>query len=62
MKRGIGPAMLVIALTGFATLAEAKTPPHYTVINLGTLGGSVADGYGGPTNNGEWGMPTCRGT
>ena len=56
MKRSIGPAMLVIALTGFATVAEAQTvsgpPPHYTVINLGTLGGSVADGYGGVTNNG----------
>ena len=37
MKRSIGPAMLVIALTGFATLAEAQTlvrapPPHYAVI------------------------------
>jgi hypothetical protein len=64
MKRSIGSATLVIALTSFATLAEAQTmsvnPPHYSnapyssVINLGTLGGSVADRYGGPTNNGEW--------
>ena len=56
MKRGIGPAMLVIVLTGFATLAEAQTVsaprPHYTVINLGTLGGSQSNGYGGVTNNG----------
>ena len=56
MKRSIGPAMLVIALAGFATLAEAQTvsgpPPHYTVINLGTLGGSQSNGYGGVTNNG----------
>jgi probable HAF family extracellular repeat protein len=56
MKRSIGTAMLVIALTGFATLAEAQKVsaplPHYTVINLGTLGGSVADGYGGVTKNG----------
>jgi probable HAF family extracellular repeat protein len=71
MKRSIGPAMLVnafvaIALTGFATLAAAQTAsappphyanaPHYTVINLGTLGNS--QGYGsysfgsGVTNNG----------
>jgi probable HAF family extracellular repeat protein len=54
MKRSFGPEMFLIALTGLATLAEAQTPPHYTIINLGTLGGSVADGYGGPTNNGEW--------
>ena len=53
MKRSIGPTMVVIALTGFATLAEAqRAPPHYTVINLGTLGGSAANGYGGVTNNG----------
>ena len=55
MKRSIGTAMLVIALTGFATLAEAQTasaPPHYTVINLGTLGGSQSNGYGGVTNDG----------
>ena len=56
MKRSIGPGMLVIALTGFATQAEAQTvswpPPHYTVINLGTLGGSQSNGYGGVTNNG----------
>ena len=53
MKRSIGPAMVVIALTGFATLAEAqRAPPHYTVINLGTLGGSAANGYGGVTNSG----------
>ncbi len=61
MKRSIGPAMLVIALgagalTGFATLAGAQTAstswPHYTVTNLGTLGGSVGDGYGGVSNNG----------
>lgn len=26
--------------------------PHYTVINLGTLGGSQSNGYGGVTNNG----------
>jgi probable HAF family extracellular repeat protein len=61
MKRNIGAAMLVIgfgavALTGFATPAEAQTVsaswPHYTVINLGTLGGSQSNGYGGVTNNG----------
>jgi probable HAF family extracellular repeat protein len=56
MKRSIGLAMLVIALAGFATLAGAQTAsasePRYTVINLGTLGGSVGDGYGGPTDNG----------
>jgi probable HAF family extracellular repeat protein len=62
MKRSIGPAMLVIALTGFATLAEAQTAskppphhphyPHYAVINLGTLGGSQSNGYGGVTNRG----------
>ena len=54
MKRSIGTAMLVIALAGFATLAEAQTasgpPPHYAVINLGTLGGSQSNGYGGVTN------------
>ena len=39
MKRSIGTAMLVIALTGFATLAEAqRAPPHYTVVRLSTLG------------------------
>jgi probable HAF family extracellular repeat protein len=63
MKRSIGPAMGVIALgavasTGFATPVEAQTVsaswPHYTVINLGTLGGPQGNGYGGPTNNGEW--------
>jgi probable HAF family extracellular repeat protein len=57
MKRSIGPAMLVIALTGFATLAEAQTmsgpPPHYTVINLGSLKNSgFSNGYGGVTNSG----------
>jgi probable HAF family extracellular repeat protein len=56
MKRNIGTAMLVIALTGFATLAEAQTvswpPPHYAVTNLGTLGGSQSNGYGGVTNDG----------
>jgi probable HAF family extracellular repeat protein len=55
MKRNIGPAMLVIALTGFATLAGAQTvsgPPHYTVTYLGTLGGFSSNGYGGVTNNG----------
>ena len=55
MKRSIGPAMLVIALIGFATLAEAQTvsgPPHYTVTYLGTLGGLSSNGYGGVTNNG----------
>ena len=43
MKRSIGPAMLVIALIGFATLAEAQTvsgPPHYTVTYLGVPRGS----------------------
>jgi probable HAF family extracellular repeat protein len=57
MKRSIGPAMLVIALTGFATLAEAQTvsgpPPHYMVINLGSLENSgFSNGYGGVTNRG----------
>jgi probable HAF family extracellular repeat protein len=56
MKRSIGTGILVIALTGFAMLAEAQTMsaplPHYSVINLGTLGGSQANGYGGVTNNG----------
>ena len=61
MKRSIGPARLVIAfvavaLGGFATLAEAQAVsaprPHYTVINLGTLGGSQSNGYGGVTDNG----------
>jgi probable HAF family extracellular repeat protein len=61
MRRSIGPAMpviafIAIALAGFTTLAEAETAsaswPHYTVINLGTLGGSLGDGYGGVTNNG----------
>jgi hypothetical protein len=54
MKRRIRTAMLVIALTGFATVAEAQMvswpPPHYTVINLGTLGGSQSNGYGGVTD------------
>jgi probable HAF family extracellular repeat protein len=63
MKHSIGTALLVIALTGFATLAEAQTvswpPPHYAVTNLGTLGGSESNGYGGVTNrdnvtNGGW--------
>jgi probable HAF family extracellular repeat protein len=27
-------------------------PPHYAVINLGTLGGSGSNGFGGVTNNG----------
>lgn len=48
--------MLVIALTGFAALAEAQTAsaplPHYTVTNLGTLGGTESNGYGGVTNGG----------
>jgi PEP-CTERM motif len=56
MKRSIGQAMLMIALAGFATLAEAQAvswpPPHYAVINLGTLGGSQSNGYGGVTNDG----------
>ena len=61
MRRSTGPAMpviafIAIALAGFTTLAEAETAsaswPHYTVINLGTLGGSLGDGYGGVTNNG----------
>jgi hypothetical protein len=61
MKRSIGPAMVVIAFgavasTGFATLAEAQTAsgswPHYAVTNLGTLGGSKSNGYGGITNRG----------
>jgi probable HAF family extracellular repeat protein len=54
MQHWIGPAVLVIALAGFATLAEAQTraPPHYTVIRLPTLGGSQSNGYGGVTNNG----------
>jgi probable HAF family extracellular repeat protein len=46
-----------LADVSFATLAEAQTVsaswPHYAVINLGTLGGSQSNGYGGPTNNGE---------
>jgi probable HAF family extracellular repeat protein len=62
MKRNIGPAMLVsafgaVALTGFATPAEAQTAsaswPHYSVIRLGTLGGSSSNGYGGVSNNGS---------
>jgi probable HAF family extracellular repeat protein len=55
MKLSIGPVMLVIALPGFATLTQAQTviaPPHYTVINLGSLGGSASNGYGGVTNSG----------
>ena len=56
MKRSIGTAMLVIALTGFATLAEAQKVsgplPHYAVTYLGTLGGSGSNGYGGVTNSG----------
>jgi probable HAF family extracellular repeat protein len=61
MKRSIGPARFVIAfvaigLAGFATRAGAQTvsanAPHYTVTNLGTLGGSGSNGFGGPTNNG----------
>ena len=56
MKHNIGPALVVTALTGFAMLAEAQTVsgprPHYTVINLGTLGGSQSNGYAGVTNNG----------
>jgi probable HAF family extracellular repeat protein len=61
MKRSIGTAMLVIALTGLAMRAEAQTVsppphyphhPHYAVTNLGTLGGSQSNGYGGVTNNG----------
>ncbi len=55
MTRSIGTALLVIALPGFATVAEAQmvsAPPHYTVTNLGTLGGSASNGYGGVTNNG----------
>jgi probable HAF family extracellular repeat protein len=58
MKRSIGSAIGLIAFSGFATLAEAQTAstswPHYTVISLGTLGGIQSNGYGGPTNNGEW--------
>jgi probable HAF family extracellular repeat protein len=45
-----------VALAGFATPAEAQTAsaplPHYTVIRLGTLGGSSSNGYGGVTNRG----------
>lgn len=56
MTRSIGTVLLVIALTGFATLAEAQKVsaplPHYTVVNLGTLGGSQSNGYAGVTNNG----------
>ena len=50
---------LTIAMTlSAASLrdAEAQTVsaswPHYTVIRLGTLGGSSSNGYGGVTNNG----------
>jgi probable HAF family extracellular repeat protein len=56
MKRNIGPALVVIALMGLPTLAEAQKVsaplPHYTVMNLGTLGGSQSNGYAGVTNNG----------
>ena len=61
MKRSIGLAMVVIAFgavasAGFAAPAEAQTVsgswPHYTVINLGTLGGSQSNGYGGVTDSG----------
>ena len=55
MKRSIGTAALVIALTGFAALAEAQTginPPHYAVTYLPTLGGLSSNGYGGVTNTG----------
>jgi probable HAF family extracellular repeat protein len=55
MKRSIGTAALVIALTGFATLADAQTgsnPPHYAVAYLPTLGGLSSNGYGGVTNTG----------
>jgi probable HAF family extracellular repeat protein len=57
MKRSIGPARLVIAfgaigLAGFATLAEAQTLPHYTVISLSTLGGSTS--YGSGVTNTGW--------
>jgi probable HAF family extracellular repeat protein len=51
-------ALVAVALAGFATPAEAQTAsaslPHYTVISLGTLGGPQGNGYGGPTNNGQW--------
>ncbi len=50
---------LAIAMTLSATSfrdAEAQTVsaswPHYTVTNLGTLGGNGSNGYGGVTNNG----------
>jgi probable HAF family extracellular repeat protein len=54
MKRSIGRAMFVIAFAGFATLAEAqRAPPHYTVINLGSLQNSgFSNGYGGVTDKG----------
>jgi probable HAF family extracellular repeat protein len=57
MKRSIGPARLVIAfvavgLAGFATLAEAQTLPHYTVINLGILNEGSTSNASGVTNNG----------
>jgi probable HAF family extracellular repeat protein len=51
-----GIAFGAVALTGLATPAEAQTVsaswPHYTVVNLGTLGGPASNGYGGVTNNG----------
>jgi len=55
------PTMLVIAflaavLIGLATLVEAQTESaattHYTVINLGTLGGTESNGYGGVNDKG----------
>ena len=61
MERSVGSAVLAIAfgpiaLAGFATLAKAQTAsaswPHYTVTNIGTLGGSESNGYGGVSNNG----------
>jgi hypothetical protein len=48
MKRSIGRAMLVIALTGFATLAGAQMPsapwPHYTVVKRMGQRGCLPDG------------------
>ena len=67
MKRSIGHGN---ACDRFGRLRNAgggsdgeRPPPHYTVINLGTLGGSQSNGYGGVTNNG-WvsGDSSCRAT
>src|SRR5437867_964810 len=49
-------AFLAAVVIGLATLGvaqkESAATPHYTVTNLGTLGGTESNGYGGVNDKG----------